>query len=268
MTFCEYLLECGSTVSSVITPTEQGIRNYRNISSTLNLLLVFSSILRLTVKESDIYNARRHRGQVLPTTPIENFLIALNIEIDNNRITNIQQPVFRRIHDMLWLRRMTSNDTTSYERFLNQMDAINFRMNMIQQWKIKTIEEDELDPQSECPICLCDLFNYEVKNNNSNNKDNDDNNINKKNTNHKILDWSDPDILNNIGNNGITDINDFDNSKNNKSNNSVDNNKPNDNTIVIELPCKHCYHRSCLLEWTSSGKTTCPICRANLQSIS
>jgi hypothetical protein len=259
------MLECGSSVSSVITPPEQGIKDYEFITGILNLLLVVGVILRLSVKESDAYSRPRN-NRVLPTTAIENFLIALNLEMDNNRVTNIQQPVFRRIHNMLWLSRMTSNDRSrAYERFLSQMNTINLRMNMIQQWKIKTTEEDQLNPQSECPICLNDLFIYEAKKK-LKIGGNDGNLTNEisKNSNNKVIDWSDPDILANAENGGVKDGDIYD-SSNQNTNAGVDN-KSNDSTIVVELPCNHCFHRSCLLQWTSSGKTTCPICRANLQA--
>jgi hypothetical protein len=34
-----------------------------------------------------------------------------------------------------------------------------------------------------------------------------------------------------------------------------------------KLQCKHIFHESCLVEWTSKGKTNCPNCRASITSI-
>ena len=33
------------------------------------------------------------------------------------------------------------------------------------------------------------------------------------------------------------------------------------NTDFTELDCSHSFHSSCIMEWTSKGHVTCPICR-------
>jgi len=34
--------------------------------------------------------------------------------------------------------------------------------------------------------------------------------------------------------------------------------------LVNELPCQHCFHRTCLAEWLRVGQATCPSCRHSL----
>lgn len=39
--------------------------------------------------------------------------------------------------------------------------------------------------------------------------------------------------------------------------------EPTDATVVVEVPCKHIFHRSCIMEWALTS-TLCPLCRASL----
>jgi len=35
-------------------------------------------------------------------------------------------------------------------------------------------------------------------------------------------------------------------------------------SIVIELPCKHLFHRDCCVDWLVMRKGVCPICRRSV----
>lgn len=36
---------------------------------------------------------------------------------------------------------------------------------------------------------------------------------------------------------------------------------------TVTTRCKHVFHKACLDQWTSRGKQSCPLCRANLSSV-
>lgn len=33
---------------------------------------------------------------------------------------------------------------------------------------------------------------------------------------------------------------------------------------IVQLPCRHCFHPSCIAQWLTQCKATCPICTAPL----
>lgn len=41
----------------------------------------------------------------------------------------------------------------------------------------------------------------------------------------------------------------------------------NDPSYTLTIPCKHFYHKSCILSWTSKSASTCPQCRNELTSL-
>lgn len=37
--------------------------------------------------------------------------------------------------------------------------------------------------------------------------------------------------------------------------------------LAVAIPCDHVFHRTCLLNWTNRGNTTCPICRSTITNL-
>jgi len=40
----------------------------------------------------------------------------------------------------------------------------------------------------------------------------------------------------------------------------------NTSTTYTETQCNHLFHNTCLLKWKHTGKTTCPVCRADIKT--
>lgn len=268
--FCAVLHSCQATINSVISPEDVSITLFPEISSVMAAVLAIS----LFLSHASFTDSQ---SRVQPQD-FDNVLQSINNRLSNMPQAHGELRVEYRGGEVVLIRRRNPNGRDPSTNggmqvsgsFVDQMHQIANRTKMAQSWKIKT-GETKSDFEKDCAICLNPLYEFghtasfreRIKPTNSPRVDN-------ATTGEEGQGQSDSLSEDQTGVAGVVTAPVVEGGGGEGSSGGhvggdmqtgassvaeVDN-------VVVELRCRHEFHRTCILTWSIS-KNSCPICRTS-----